>query len=357
MTVEAQVTDTSIQENELAAMSDDEFLNAIEPLPVEPQPEEAVATPEVVETQPVITETQEPEATTVTTTEAPEGTPDTPNEEVTTAAEASTVNHQEFYEKLTKPFKANGREIQITDPDDAIKLMQMGTDYNRKMQELKPLKQLKAVMTQHSISEEDLALLIDIKQKKPEAIAKIVKDSGIDLYGFDVEQADKYVPTQPQVPVTNDALDSVLEDLKVSSPTFAQTIQVVGNQWDEASRNVLVQHPEVIRIIDAQIANGTYAKIAQVVEYERTLGRLTGLSDLEAYTAVERKLVAANQPAPVAQPPVPVVVPPVKAPVADARKSAAPPRQTTASTRPIPINSPALSDDEFLKQLAAQGLA
>jgi hypothetical protein len=132
---------------------------------------------------------------------------------------------------------------------------------------------------------------------------------------------------------------------------------VVGNQWDEASRNVLVQHPEVIRIIDAQIANGTYAKIAQVVEYERTLGRLTGLSDLEAYTAVERKLVAANQPAPVAQPPVPVVVPPVKAPVADARKSAAPPRQTTASTRPIPINSPALSDDEFLKQLAAQGLA
>lgn len=357
MTVEAQVTDTSNQENELAAMSDDEFLNAIEPLPVEPQPEEAVATPEVVETPPVVTETQVPEATTVTTAKVPEGTPDTPNEEVTTAAEASTVNHQEFYEKLTKPFKANGREIQITDPDDAIKLMQMGTDYNRKMQELKPLKQLKAVMTQHSISDEDLALLIDIKQKKPEAIAKIVKDSGIDLYGFDVEQADKYVPTQPQVPATNDALDSVLEDLKVSSPTFAQTIQVVGNQWDEASRNVLVQHPEVIRIIDAQIANGTYAKIAQVVEYERTLGRLTGLSDLEAYTAVERKLVAANQPAPVAQPPVPVVVPPVKAPVTDARKSAAPPRQTTASTRPIPINSPALSDDEFLKQLAAQGLA
>ena len=50
MTVEAQVTDTSIQENELAAMSDDEFLNAIEPLPVESQPEEAVATPEVVVT-------------------------------------------------------------------------------------------------------------------------------------------------------------------------------------------------------------------------------------------------------------------------------------------------------------------
>lgn len=364
MTVEAQVTDTSNQENELAAMSDDEFLNAIEPLPVEPQTEQAVATPEAQKTESVSTETQQPEVTTAATTKVPADVPasteDKPNEQPATEvqAEAATVNHKEFYEALTKPFKANGREIQITDPNDAIKLMQMGTDYNRKMQELKPLKQLKAVMTQHSISEEDLALLIDIKQNKPEAIAKIVKDSGIDLYGFDVEQADKYVPTQPQVPEVNEALDSVLEDLKVTSPTFAQTIQVVGNQWDAASRDVLVQHPELIRVIDAQIANGTYAKIAQVVEYERTLGRLNGLSDLQAYSEVERKMLAASQAAPKAPTPVavPVVVPPVQAPVVDARKSAAPPRQTTANTQPIPINSPALSDEEFLKQLAAQGL-
>lgn len=356
MTVEAQVTDTSNQENELAAMSDDEFLNAIEPLPVGSQPEQAVQTSEV--TGEVSTETQPPEAATVdgTSVDKSVSTTDKPNEEATTDTEANTINHKDFYEKLTKPFKANGREIQVTDPDDFIKLAQMGTDYNRKMQELKPLKQLKAVMTQHGISDEDLSLLIDLKQKKPEAIAKIVKDSGIDLYGFDVEQADKYVPTQPQVPVVNEALDSVLEDLKVTSPTFAQTIQIVGNQWDDASRDVLVKHPEVIRIIDGQIANGTYAKIAQAVEYERTLGRLAGLSDLGAYIEVERKLAAASQPAPVAKPPVPVAVPPVQAPVNDARRSAAPPRQTTANTQPIPINSPALSDDEFLKQLAAQGL-
>lgn len=351
MTVEAQVTDTSNQENELAAMSDDEFLNAIEPLPVEPQPEQAVQAPEVKQAEDASTETQPPEAAAVGNTPADTSVSATnkPNEKATTDTEANTVNHKDFYERLTKPFKANGREIQVTDPDDFIKLAQMGTDYNRKMQELKPLKQLKAVMTQHGISDEDLSLLIDLKQNKPEAIAKIVKDSGIDLYGFDVEQADKYVPTQPQVPVANEALDSVLEDLKVTSPTFAQTIQIVGNQWDDASRDVLVKHPEVIRIIDGQIANGTYAKIAQAVEYERTLGRLAGLSDLDAYVEVERKLLAAK-------PPVPVVVPPVQAPVNDARRSAAPPRQTTANTQPIPINSPALSDDEFLKQLAAQGL-
>ena len=41
---------------------------------------------------------------------------------------------------LTKPFKANGREIQITKPEDMISLMQKGLNYVKNMTELKPLK-------------------------------------------------------------------------------------------------------------------------------------------------------------------------------------------------------------------------
>lgn len=359
MTIETQVTDTS-KDNQLAAMSDDEFLNAVassQPVGVEVQPEQAVQTPEVKQTENVSTETQIVEPAATTTTE-PSSTVTTVATDPTEQAVTEEVNHKDFYERMTKPFKANGREMQITNPDDAIKLMQMGTDYNRKMQELKPLKQLNAVLKQHEISNDDIALLIDLKQKKPEAIAKIVKDSGIDIYGFDIEQAAEYVPTQPEVPEVNDALESVLNDLKVSSPVFNQTIQIVGNQWDSASRDVLVKHPEVIRIIDAQVADGTFAKINQVVEYERTLGRLVGLSDLDAYVEIERKLAAKNQPSHVAVPDAvqSSSVTPQQQAAVNQRKSAAPPRQTTANTQPLPINSPALSDEEFLKQLAAQGL-
>ena len=356
MTQETKDLDTS-NEQTLAAMSDEDFLNAVATQPVteETPAEQAVTTPEVQKSENVITETPTEEVP-ATPTEDTTATvsADSPQQDAPTTQE---VDHKGFYEKLTKPFKANGREIQITNPDDMISLMQKGTDYVKKMTELKPLKQLNALLNQHGITQEDLGLLIELKQKKPEAIAKVVKDSGLDVYGLNVDEAEKYVPATPQAPQTNDALEATIEELKLTSPVFQQTIQVVGNQWDEASRTKIVEHPQLLRIIDAQIADGTFAKIDNVVQYERALGRLVGLTDLEAYVEVERKLQG-SQPAPVAIPPQPVqpVATPQQQQVNNQRKSAAPPRVVKETVTSPPINSPALSDEEFLKQLSSQGL-
>lgn len=359
MTQETKDLDTS-NDATLAAMSDEDFLNAVATSPVteETPAEQAVTTPEVQKSENEVTETPTEEV------------PATPTEDTTATVSVDSprqdapitqeVDHKGFYEKLTKPFKANGREIQITNPDDMISLMQKGTDYVKKMTELKPLKQLNALLNQHGITQEDLGLLIELKQKKPEAIAKVVKDSGLDVYGLDVDEAEKYVPATPQAPQTNDALEATIEELKLTSPVFQQTIQLVGNQWDEASRSKVAEHPQLLRIIDAQMADGTFAKIDSVVQYERALGRLVGLSDLEAYVEIERRLQqAGSQPAPVvaaAQQPLKPAVTQQQQQVNNQRKSAAPPRVVKETVVNQPINSPALSDDEFLKQLASQGL-
>ena len=238
-----------------------------------------------------------------------------------------------------------------------ISLAQKGSNYVKNMTELKPIKQLNALLNQHGITQEDLGLLIGLKQKKPEAIAKIVKEGGVDIYGLDVDEADKYVPNAPQAPHINEALEATLEELKVSSPVFNQTIQVVGNQWDDSSRNMIAEHPQLLRIIDAQMADGTFAKIDSVVQYERALGRLVGLSDLEAYVEVERRLQqVGSQPTPVVVASQQPVGTSKQQQVNNQRKSAAPPRAVKETVVNQPINSPALSDDEFLKQLASQGL-
>ena len=366
MTQETKDLDTS-NDATLAAMSDEDFLNAVATSPVtEPIPtEQAAETPEAKEVESVPAETtveEVPATPTEQTTEVPAekaiGTEEVPQE--TNKPETQEVNYKEFYEQMTKPFKANGREIQITKPEDMISLAQKGLNYVKNMTELKPIKQLNALLNQHGITQEDLGLLIELKQKKPEAIAKIVKESGVDVYGLNVDEADKYVPNTPQAPHINEALEATLEELKVSSPVFNQTIQVVGNQWDESSRNKIAEHPQLLRIIDAQMADGTFAKIDSVVQYERALGRLVGLSDLEAYVEVERRLQqAGSQPAPVVvapQQPVKPVETPQQQQVNNQRKSAAPPRVVKETVVNQPINSPALSDDEFLKQLASQGL-
>ena len=363
MTQETTQQDNS-NDTTLAAMSDEDFLNAVATSPVtEPIPtEQAAEIPETKKVESVTTETPVggvPATPTEQTTEVPaedaRGTEELP--QGTNNPETQEVNYREFYEQMTKPFKANGREIQITKPEDMISLAQKGLNYVKNMTELKPIKQLNALLNQHGITQEDLGLLIELKQKKPEAIAKIVKESGVDIYGLDVDEADKYVPTAPQAPHVNEALEATLEELKVSSPVFNQTIQVVGNQWDDSSRNKIAEHPQLLRIIDAQMANGTFAKIDSVVQYERALGRLVGLSDLEAYVEVERRLQqVGSQPTPVVVASQQPVETRQQQQVDNQRKSAAPPRVVKETVVNQPINSPALSDDEFLKQLASQGL-
>lgn len=359
MTQETTQQDTS-NDTTLAAMSDEDFLNAVATSPVtEPIPtEQAAETPEAKEVKSVPAETtvgEVPATPTGVPAEEAKGTEGVPQD--TNKPETQEVNYREFYEQMTKPFKANGREIQITKPEDMISLAQKGLNYVKNMTELKPIKQLNALLNQHGITQEDLGLLIELKQKKPEAIAKIVKESGVDIYGLDVDEADKYVPNAPQAPHINEALEATLEELKVSSPVFNQTIQVVGNQWDDSSRNMIAEHPQLLRIIDAQMADGTFAKIDSVVQYERALGRLVGLSDLEAYVEVERRLQqVGSQPTPVVVASQQPVGTSQQQQVNNQRKSAAPPRAVKETVVNQPINSHALSDDEFLKQLASQGL-
>ena len=359
MTQETTQQDTS-NDTTLAAMSDEDFLSAVATSPVtEPIPtEQAAETPEAKEVESVPAETtveEVPATPTGVPAEEAKGTEGVP--QGTSKPETQEVNYREFYEQMTKPFKANGREIQITKPEDMISLAQKGLNYVKNMTELKPIKQLNALLNQHGITQEDLGLLIELKQKKPEAIAKIVKESGVDIYGLDVDEADKYVPNAPQAPHINEALEATLEELKVSSPVFNQTIQVVGNQWDDSSRNMIAEHPQLLRIIDAQMADGTFAKIDSVVQYERALGRLVGLSDLEAYVEVERRLQqVGSQPTPVVVASQQPVGTSKQQQVNNQRKSAAPPRAVKETVVNQPINSHALSDDEFLKQLASQGL-
>lgn len=346
---EVQVTDNTEQLDAMAAMSDEDFLNSLADA-------ESKHLEESKEPEQKVTDTQEVKSTEeVTAKETTESVAAVPPVVGQTSDE---INYKEFYERVTKPFKANGREIVVTNPDDLITLAQKGTDYVKKMTELKPLKRINKLLQDNSIAEDDLAYLIDLKAKKPEAIAKLLKDSEVDLYQFDVEQGKDYKPVAPTYNEVHEELTNVLDDLEKNSPTFKQTIAVIGQQWDEHSRNFIAQNPNLVRIIDAQIANGAFAKIDTIMQYERAVGRLDGMTDLEAYVAIEKQLAAKQTVPPQTNTTVPPVVnqqQPSKPSTVDARRQAAPPRQTKTDTPPLKINSPALSDADFLKELAKAG--
>ena len=162
--------------------------------------------------------------------------------------------------------------------------MQMGAGFNKKMAALKPhLKLVKMLQNNGLLDEGKLAHLIDVSKKNPSAIGKLLADSDIDPLNLD--PSNEYTPNTYTVSDTELELDNVLEDLK-ESPHYTQLLDIAVNKWDAPSKQLLLSQPEIINTLHAQIANGIYQQVTTVMERERLLGRLNGLSDLVAYKQV-----------------------------------------------------------------------
>ena len=200
--------------------------------------------------------------------------------------ESGAIDYKAAYERLTAPFKANGRDIQVKSVDDAIQLMQMGANYNKKMAGLKPsLKLVKMLEGAGLMDEAQLGFLIDVHKRDPGAINKLILDSKMDPLDLSAEKAGEYKPGNHTVDDHAMELDEVLDSMK-GSEHYARTLDVVANQWDKASKSVIAEHPQVMSLINDHIGAGIYDVIIAEIESERTFGRLKGLSDLQAYQKV-----------------------------------------------------------------------
>ena len=358
MTVEVPEQDTNIDTPEtMAAMSDEDFLKFFE----EQSRMEVSSNAETEDTEPALTDTPTDTSPHVDS-EVQEPSEETQSSDIPENTPEQQVNYEDFYKTLTTPFKANGRDFQVTDPQDMITLMQKGADYVKKMTEIKPLRRMGKLLEDNQISEDDIAFLLDLKAKKPEAIAKLVKESEVDIYGLDSIQTDSYTPQPIVVNEVDSMLQNTLDDLQATSATFTQTLHVVGNQWDDSSRQIISQNPELLRILDRQVADGTFNKIDNVLQYERAMGRLTGVSDIQAYVEIERRMGIGHQavqPQPTSSPTQQVQSQAVAQQQQQEQKrkqAAAAPRQTQTQTSQTSFNVAAMSDDEFMKFMAAQGL-
>ena len=232
-------------------------------------------------------------ATKTSTTVVGAGSKETQKPEVA-AQEESAIDYKKEYEKLLAPFVANGKEIKVNNVADAVSLMQMGANYNKKMAALKPnLKLLKLLESNGLLSEERVGFLIDLEKKNPDAINKLIKESGIDPMDLDAEKANDYKPTIRTVDDKELELDAVLEEIQ-DTPSYSKTIQVVGKEWDAASKQTVANSPSILKIINTHVQSGVYDLIQEEMERERMFGRLQGLSDIEAYRQVGDAIQARN---------------------------------------------------------------
>lgn len=214
------------------------------------------------------------------------------DDDAETGDKPDTTDFESFYKDVTSEFKASGRNMRVETAEDVKRLMQMGVDYNRKMVAMRPaLKTMKMLEKNDLLDEEKLSFLVDLNARDPKAIAKLLADSEINPLEFDLEQGNEYTAPDRSVDDREIALDEVVSELK-ESPNYQKTINLVSSVWDDQSKQIVANEPQLIKVIDSHMASGIYDIVSNEVARERVLGRLTGVSDLEAYQQIGDRIQA-----------------------------------------------------------------
>ena len=272
------------------SMSDDEFSKASFGSDVETSEEVSITSEEPEDVEEIVTESADEPTSEVV--EEVEETSDDDDDEVEPVDESPTVDIEAEYRKLIgSPIKANGTELVIDSVDDAIKLIQMGANYYKKVEQLKPAQKVITMLEKAGmLDEQKLSFAIDLLNKDKGAIAKLVE--GMDTYELQDEQHKDYVPTNRSVSDEQLTLDNVIQEVS-STPTGHRTLEVLGTKWDVASREAVVSNPEVIRVLNQHMADGTFDTVSNEVEKQRMLGNIpAGLNNIQAYKFVGDQLYA-----------------------------------------------------------------
>lgn len=217
------------------------------------------------------------------------------------SVEEPYIDYKSEYEKITAPFKASGKTIQVRDSNEVISLMQKGVDYTKKQQALKPrLKELQILENQNMLGD-NLGYAIDLFNGNTKALAKLIKERNIDIsdlspnmYGDEDNNSPDYTPTNYSISDVEMRLKDVELTLK-DSPNF-QRLFTTLTELDDDSKAKFRSNPDLLLRLNEHMDSGLYDQIQNELEHRRIVGdaSVDGMNFYDAYTAVGNELLAYN---------------------------------------------------------------
>lgn len=216
--------------------------------------------------------------------EETEGTPDE-GPEVT--EEQTGENDEEVAPDVTETpvhkFKANGKEYTFT-PEEMMsqfpKIFGQAMDYTKKTQALKPWRKTIDAIESANLSHDQINLMIDVFKGDKNAIAEVMRRTGVDALDLDTEN-NVYTPKDYGRDDTALAIKDIVDEIS-SDKEFSITQQILNKEWDDRSFSELTRDPELIKLLHIDVKSGTYDKVQPIAEKLKVFDR-GRQSDLEYY--------------------------------------------------------------------------
>ena len=239
--------------------------------------------------------TTETESTEVTA--QPDEEVDTEDEDPIEDVESEEDINDEIAQKEQQElvFKANGREFKFTQ-DEMLeqfpKIFGQAMDYTKKTQAMKPWRKTIDAIEQAKLGHEDINLMIDVMKGNKEAIAEVMKRTGVDSLEIDTENS-KYTPNDYGRDDKALAIKDIVEEISVDKE-YEITHRVLSKEWDEKSFREMTEDPDLIRLLHVDVKTGMFDKVQPIADKIKVLDR-GSKTDLEYYRLASIELAQQQQ--------------------------------------------------------------
>lgn len=186
--------------------------------------------------------------------------------------------------------KADGQEFEFT-PDEIMdkfpSIFGQAMNYTKKMQAIKPWRKTIDAIEEAKLEHNDINLMIDVLKGDKDAIAEVLKRTGVDTLDLDTDGDSKYIAKDygrdENALAIKDIVDSISND-----EAYPTTQNILSNQWDERSIQEMTENPEMINLLHVDVQSGMYDTIAPIANKLKVYdgGRK---SDLDYYKDAARQ--------------------------------------------------------------------
>ena len=179
--------------------------------------------------------------------------------------------------------KANGQEYEFT--LDEMKsqfgsIFAKAQDYTKKTQALKEYRKTIDIVQNAGLSDNDLNLFADVLKGDKDAIAAVLKRTGVDALDLDVENVN-YAPKNYGRNDTELAIKDIVDDISADKE-YVITHNILEKQWDSKSREKFIEDPNMIKGLHIDVKSGLYDKLNPIMQKLKIYDG-NSKSDLEYY--------------------------------------------------------------------------
>lgn len=191
------------------------------------------------------------------------------------------IDYKAFYDEVTAPIRADGRDFTIKSSEDLRNLVSKGLDYTQKTQQIGPYRKTLAFLRDNDVLDDTkLSYMVDLYKKDEKAVKQLIRDvtaepkeegkRKLELYDLDPEQEDESqrYHFQNKNTITDEQLNfqEAFNEISVSEGGN-DFLNKVLQKFDESSVSYLYKNPQSLRLLYQADRAGQFDQILDKMQY------------------------------------------------------------------------------------------